>query len=175
MMHRRELLARLAQGLTALLSLPLLIPGVAYLLSPLRSGRSRSDFEPLTRLSQLKIGEPRLFVIQHERQDAWVKYPREPVGAVWLIRQPAGAQTPVVALSAECPHLGCAISLAEESKGFICHCHASAFDITGKPLNAAPPRPMDSLEVALSQEADPEIRVKFERFRTQLEEKIPLV
>ena len=27
-----------------------------------------------------------------ERQDAWVKYPREPVGSVWLIRQPAGVE-----------------------------------------------------------------------------------
>jgi quinol---cytochrome c reductase iron-sulfur subunit, bacillus type len=34
---------------------------------------------------------------------------------------------------------------------------------------------MDRLQVELSGGDDPEIRVKFERFRTQSEEKIPLV
>ncbi len=174
-MLRRELLARLSAGLGAALSLPLLIPGIAYILSPLRLRREQGGFETLTRLSELEVGKPRLFFIQQERRDAWVKYPREPVGSVWLIRQPKGANPPVVALSSECPHLGCAISLKDESKGFICHCHASAFDLSGKPENAAPPRPMDTLEVALGNDADPEIRVKFERFRTQSEEKIPLV
>ena len=34
---------------------------------------------------------------------------------------------------------------------------------------------MDRLEVELTAGDDPEVRVKFQRFRTQSEEKIPLV
>jgi menaquinol-cytochrome c reductase iron-sulfur subunit len=34
---------------------------------------------------------------------------------------------------------------------------------------------MDRLQVELSKDADPVVRVKFERFRAQSEEKIPLV
>src|SRR5262249_47864248 len=134
-----------------------------------------ASFQTLTRLKQLEVGIPRSFVIFEERQDAWVKYPREPVGSVWLIRQPAGADPQVIALQAECPHLGCAINLAAEGKGFLCPCHTSAFTLDGKPRNQVPPRSMDRLAVELTPGDDPEVRVKFQRFRTQSEEQIPLV
>ena len=58
--------------------------------------------------------------------------------------------------------------------GFLCPCHTSAFTLDGKPTNQVPPRPMDRLEVELSSGDDPEVRVKFQRFRTATEEKIPL-
>ena len=45
----------------------------------------------------------------------------------------------------------------------------------GKPKNQVPPRAMDRLKVELTPGDDPEVRVKFERFRTQSEEQIPLV
>ncbi len=48
-----------------------------------------------------------------------------------------------------------------------------AFD--GSVKNKIPPRGMDALDVRLSDEADPQVEVKFERFRTQSKEKQPLV
>ena len=95
-----------------LMGLVLAVPGVAYVVSPLRKKESEGSFETLTRLSQLDAGVPRSFAIIKERHDAWVKYPREPVGSVWLIRQPAGGRAPVIAFTSECPHLGCAINLS---------------------------------------------------------------
>ena len=80
----------------------------------------------------------------------------------------------MIAFTAECPHLGCAINLAADGKSFLCPCHTSAFDFEGKPQNQVPPRPMDRLDVELTAEPDPEVRVKFQRFRTLAEEKIPL-
>jgi len=157
------------------MGLVLTVPGVAYVISPLRKKEGEGSFETLTRLSQLDAGVPRSFAIIKERHDAWVKYPREPVGSVWLIRQPAGAKEQVVAFTTECPHLGCAVNLSADQKGFLCPCHTSSFDLGGKPTNPIPPRPMDRLQVELSDGDDPEVRVKFERFRTQSEEKIPLV
>jgi menaquinol-cytochrome c reductase iron-sulfur subunit len=147
---------------------------VVYLLYPLRRKSRQGDFDSITRLGQLPVGVPQAFPIIDERVDAWVKYPREPVGSVWLIRQPAGAPEPVIALSAECPHLGCAVNLAPDGKSLLCPCHTSNFDFQGKPLNKVPPRPMDRLEVKLSTGDDHEVLVKFQRFRTQSEEKIPL-
>ena len=88
------------------------------------SGRS-------TRLGQLKVGEPQAFSIIAERQDAWVKYPEEPVGSVWLVRQPEGSKPPVVAFSAECPHLGCPVNLAPDRKSFLCPCHSASFGLDG--------------------------------------------
>jgi Rieske Fe-S protein len=155
--------------------LGLAIPGVAYLLDPLLRRRARqSDYHTLARLGELVEGVPRSFAVVDERQDAWVRYPREPIGSVWLIRQPAGADPPVIAFTAECPHLGCAVNLAADGKSFLCPCHTSNFSFDGKPLNQVPPRPMDRLEVRLAPGDDPEVQVKFQRFRTQSEEKIPL-
>ena len=163
--------------LTGLIKLVIAVPAVAFLVSPLRRKRAEAGdaaFTPLTSLSQLKVGVPRSFAIIQDRTDAWVKYPSEPVGSVWLIRQPAGAKPEVIAFSAECPHLGCAINLSADGKSFLCPCHTSAFTFEGTPENQVPPRPMDKLDVELTTESDPKVRVKFQRFRTLAEERIPL-
>jgi Rieske Fe-S protein len=174
-MSRRDIYRIATVALGTLIGLVLAVPGVAYLISPLRRRGRAGEFQTLTRLSQLQVGVPRSFAIIEERRDAWVKYPREPVGSVWLIRQPDGSAPAVLALAAECPHLGCAINLTGDGKGFLCPCHTSAFNFNGEPKNQVPPRPMDRLEVEMPPGNDPEVRVKFQRFRTQSEEKIPLV
>jgi Rieske Fe-S protein len=173
-MTRRDIHRFATVGLGALMTTVLAVPGVAFILSPLRRQGREDRFETLTRLDQLEVGVPRSFAIIEDRRDAWVKYPREPAGSVWLIRQPAGSSTPVIALTAECPHLGCAVNLTADKSSFLCPCHTSAFDLQGVPKNAVPPRPMDRLEVELTNGDDPEVRVKFQRFRTQAVEKLPL-
>jgi len=158
-----------------LVALALAVPGVAYVLDPLRKATKAGGFHGLARLSDLKVGEPRSFAVIDERQDAWVNYPREPIGSVWLVRQPEGSKPAVVAFTAECPHLGCAVNLSPDKTIFQCPCHTSSFDLEGKMLNLIPPRGMDALRVELTPGDDPEVRVKFQRFQTQREEKIPLV
>jgi menaquinol-cytochrome c reductase iron-sulfur subunit len=172
---RRGFLGALTVTLGGLIGLVLAVPGAAYVLSPLRKRLRDGESRALTRLKALEVGVPKSFAIIEERQDAWVKYPAEPVGSVWLIRQEDGTDPPVIAFTAECPHLGCAINLMADGKGFLCPCHTSAFDLDGKPRNRVPPRSMDRLEVEMSPGEDPEVRVKFRRFRAQAEEKIPLV
>jgi menaquinol-cytochrome c reductase iron-sulfur subunit len=157
-----------------LIGLVVAAPGAGYLLWPLWKKRQGGDFEALTHLSQLRVGVPQSFAIIEGRRDAWVHYPREPVGSVWLIRQPEGSTPAVLAFTSECPHLGCAVNLGGDGKSFLCPCHTSAFGLDGTPRNQVPPRPMDSLEVQLGKEADPEVRVKFDRFRAQAAEKISL-
>lgn len=171
---RRDFLGLATVALGGLIAMVLAVPGLAYILSPLRRKGQEGSFHTLTRLKQLEVGVPRSFAIIEERQDSWVKYPREPVGSVWLIRQPAGSDPPVVALQSECPHLGCAINLKADRSGFLCPCHTSAFTLEGAPTNQVPPRPMDRLEVEVTSGEDPEVRVRFQRFRTASEEKIPL-
>ncbi len=174
-MTRRDFFRLATIALGAMIGAVLTVPGVAYLVSPLRKRGRDQSFETLTNLNQLEVGVPRSFAIVQDRRDAWVKYPKEPIGSVWLIRQPAGSDPPVIALSSECPHLGCAVNLAAGGKGFLCPCHTSAFDLDGKPQNRVPPRPMDRLDVELTLGDDPGVRVKFQRFQTQSDRKIPLV
>jgi menaquinol-cytochrome c reductase iron-sulfur subunit len=174
-MTRRTFYELATVGLGTLIGLVLAVPGLAYIASPLRKKGREESFETLTRLNQLEVGVPRSFAIVEERHDAWVKYPREPVGSVWLIRQPNGKGERVIALSSECPHLGCAVNLTADGKSFLCPCHTSAFDLDGTKKNEVPPRNMDRLKVELIGADDPEVRVKFQRFRTQEKEKKPLV
>lgn len=171
---RRDFLGLATVALGGLMAMILGVPGLAYVLSPLRRKGKEGAFHTLTRLDQLKVGVPRSFAIIEEREDSWVKYPREPIGSIWLVRQPDGSDPPVIALQSDCPHLGCAINLKADQTGFLCPCHTSAFMFDGKPTNQVPPRPMDRLEVQMSTGANPEVRVKYERFRTGSEEKIPL-
>jgi menaquinol-cytochrome c reductase iron-sulfur subunit len=176
-MNRRDIHRLGSLVLGGLIKMAVAVPAAAFLLNPLRKSGKAAEadaFENLTSLSQLKVGVPQAFGIVRDQIDAWVKYPQEPAGSVWVVRQPDGVEPPVIAYTAECPHLGCAINLAADGKGFICPCHTSAFDMEGKPQNQVPPRPMDRLEVELTKDADPRVRVKFQRFRSLAEEKITL-
>lgn len=174
---RRDLLLWSSRIMAALLGLLVLIPGVGYVLTPLiRSRGSSGGFTPIGRFGDLEEGVPKSFPVVEPRQDAWVRYPDEPVGMVWLVRQPKGSPEPVVALSAECPHLACAITLSPDKATFFCPCHTSAFSLKGDRLNKVPPRGMDRLEIEPFDPEDPDavVRVKFLRFRTMTEEQIPL-
>ena len=176
-MTRRDFQCYGTMVLGGLVKLALAVPAVAFLVSPLRKKHAAGGedaFETLTSLSQLAVGVPRSFAIIRDRIDAWVKYPSEPAGSVWLIRQPPGAKEEVVAFTAECTHLGCAINLSADGKSFLCPCHTSSFDLQGRPQNHVPPRPMDRLDVELSGDPDPKVRVKFQRFRPLAEERITL-
>jgi len=173
-MNRRDFYSYGTLALGGLMSAALAVPGVAYLLDPLGKRRGAARTYQLARLSELEVGVPRAFPVVDERQDAWVKYPKEPIGSVWLVRQPEGKTPQVIAFTAECPHLGCAVNLTADGKEFLCPCHTSAFDFQGRPRNSVPPRGMDALEVEPLSGDDPEIRVRFQRFRTQEKEQIPL-
>ena len=171
MPNRRDLYRLGAIALGNLFALALAVPGLKYLLDPLGKSTGSSDYRPLTRLGQLKVGEPRAFSIIASRQDGWVKYPEEPVGTVWLVRQPDGSTPAVLAFSAECPHLSCPISLAPDHKSFLCPCHSGNFQFNGSRINEVAARGMDSLPVELSSDSDPEVRVKFERYQPQIAER----
>src|SRR5262245_51627802 len=80
----------------------------------------------VARFSDLKDGEAKRVPVICEVTDAWTRYSRENVGAVWLLKN----RDEVRALSVTCPHLGCGIEKSE--RGFGCPCHTSEFDVTGK-------------------------------------------
>jgi thiosulfate dehydrogenase (quinone) large subunit len=51
---------------------------------------------------------------------------------VWVTQLHSGQ---FKALDATCPHQGCAVDFVSASEGFVCPCHQSRFDATGKVLN----------------------------------------
>ncbi len=154
-------------GLTAMVPL---VSGLIVFLDPLR----RRGEAGLARVAPIEgvpdDGLPRMFPIVLERSDAWSRYPKAPIGAVYLIRQPGEAAP--VAFTARCPHLGCSIGFLPGEQRFQCPCHTSAFDISGSRIDgedSVAPRGMDTLDVEIR---DGAVWVKFEKFYTGRHEKI---
>ena len=99
--------------------------------------------------------------------DAWTRMPPTTVGAVFLRREADNIR----ALSTVCPHLGCGIDYAGESKTFACPCHESSFSLDGAVSAGPSPRAMDELETRVR---DGQVEVKFEKFQLGSAEKVPL-
>jgi Rieske Fe-S protein len=63
------------------------------------------------------------------------------------------ASTPFVAYSGKCPHLGCGYKWRTHKilgQVFLCPCHLSIYDASGKVLDGPAPRPLDVLPTRVS-------------------------
>jgi len=139
-------------------------------LNPLREKTAAGKLVRLTELAALpEDGTPRKFPVIADRSDAWNRFPREPVGAVYLRR--VGKQ--VEAFNVVCPHAGCFIAYEAKENIFFCPCHTGRFELNGKRMGSTSPSPrdLDSLQVELRSN---EVWVKFENFQTNTPNKKPL-
>jgi cytochrome b6-f complex iron-sulfur subunit len=64
-----------------------------------------------------------------------------------VVLQPSPGQ--FVALSAVCTHLGCVVQWQEAEELFLCPCHGGRFSGDGTVISGPPPKPLESLPVAL--------------------------
>lgn len=124
-------------------------------------------------------GRPYFFPVVADRRDAWTKYQKQKIGAVYLTRNP-GQEVPV-AFTAKCPHAGCAVGYSAKEQKFQCPCHTSSFNIDGTRVNGdkeVSPRDMDTLEVELNSidtsdgQSVTEVLVTFVDYKTGHSEKI---
>jgi Rieske Fe-S protein len=108
-------------------------------------------------------------VVQETVVDAWTTYKDIPVGAVYLTRK----QDEVIAFNLKCPHLGCAIDFRKQTNDYFCPCHNSSFALDGSVTteNSPSPRPMDTMETKVEKG---QVWIRFQQFRPNIEEKIPL-
>jgi menaquinol-cytochrome c reductase iron-sulfur subunit len=151
--------ATVALGAAAI-AVPTAVGATAFL-NPLRQKSQGGDFLRLASLDALPSdGAPVKVPVVADRVDAWSRFPAEAIGAVFLRRTEKGVE----ALQVICPHAGCSINYDAPDKRFFCPCHAAAFDLNGKRLDATSPSPrdMDSLEVQVRNKN--EIWVKFQTF-----------
>ena len=93
---------------------------------------------------QFRAGaEPRkVDVIAPVVKDAWMASRNVVLGAAWVRRT---APDKIVALSAICPHLGCAVGWDAGAGNFLCPCHDSRFSPEGTKLTGPSERGMDEL------------------------------
>ena len=160
----------LAAIIGAVLTLTPVAAGLRVLLDPLRRKSAAGGAVKVTSLEALPAdGVPRKFSVIADREDAWNKFQRVPVGAVYLRRTKEGK---IAALNVVCPHAGCFVDFHATKEKFICPCHNSAFAVDGTIADASSPaaRGLDSLEVEVRQER--EVWVKFQNFEAGKAKKI---
>ena len=110
-------------------------------------------------------GKPvQVAVVADAQRDAWSVRQQVAVGSAWLRRDPGGK---VVALSGQCPHLGCSIGF--DGDKFRCPCHKSAFKANGERESGPSKRGLDPLPVEV---VDGRVRLRFLRFRPDVAERI---
>jgi Rieske Fe-S protein len=76
--------------------------------------------------------------------------------AIWTNKK----DMPYLAFSGKCPHLGCAYKWRKHKvlgQVFLCPCHLSIYDASGKVLDGPAPRPLDLLPIQVSASGDVQI------------------
>jgi Rieske Fe-S protein len=111
---------------------------------------------------QFRAGaEPhRVDVVAPIVKDGWMAARNVVLGAAWIRRI---APDKLVALSAICPHLGCAIGWDTGAGNFLCPCHDSRFSVGGDRLTGPSERGMDELPLAV---VDGRLQLTWVRYKT---------
>jgi menaquinol-cytochrome c reductase iron-sulfur subunit len=99
-------------------------------------------------VEQFRVGaEPRkIDVVAPLVKDAWTAARDVVLGAAWVRRT---APDKLVALSAVCPHLGCAVGWDTAAGNFLCPCHDSRFSPEGARLTGPSERGLDELPLSV--------------------------
>jgi menaquinol-cytochrome c reductase iron-sulfur subunit len=146
--------------------------GLAVFIDPLSRKSQAGKFIKVADINEVPPdGMPRSFPVIMDRWDTWNFYPREPVGAVYL-RRTTNDVAPE-AVTATCPHLGCFVDFKPSQGVYQCPCHDSKFKADGQRINpdkCPAARDLDSLEVEVREQ---EVWVKFQKFISGNEKKIP--
>jgi nitrite reductase/ring-hydroxylating ferredoxin subunit len=107
--------------------------GWIVLLDARRRAEGKTSVQEIAAVSDLKIGEARLF-----------DYPRKGEACV-LVRV---SEKDFVAYNQKCTHLSCPVLPKHEEGKFHCPCHEGSFDMrTGQPLAGPPRRPLPRVKV----------------------------
>ena len=122
------------------------IPVLRLFVAPVSATTVTGPSEPLDLglLDRFRVGaEPRkVEIIAPVVKDAWTAARNVVLGAAFLRRPTADK---VIALSAVCPHLGCAVGWDAAAKNFLCPCHDSRFEADGPRIGGPAERGLDPL------------------------------
>ena len=169
--------------------LMVLIPAIAGLwafLNPVIAGRKRdrTSGDGFIKVASLEAiprdGTPVKFPVIAGKTDAWTRFPKAPIGAIYLrwISDQKSFQSGVevgkqlVAHNSICPHLGCFVNFRSDKNDYFCPCHNSNFGLDGGMIEGASPRSMDHLKLKVRN--DTEIWGEFRNFKAGEKERIPI-
>lgn len=180
---RRDFMTQAAAIVTgAALGVVPLAAGVGVFLDPLRQrsaksggGKDSQGFLKVGLVDALTVGgAPRRFEVIDDQVDAWNMFPKQPIGAVYLLRT---SDAEVRAFNVKCPHAGCSVDFKSEAGCYQCPCHDSSFQANdGKILNPNSPSPrgLDELLVEVRPgSGGSEIWVQYLDFQPGTSHKVP--
>lgn len=146
--------------------------GLAVLLDPLGRKKSGEQWMKVAMLDAVPDdGLPhRYAVIDAAPEDKWNLYPPQPIGSVYVIRQPG--TNALTAMSAVCPHLGCTVDFKPSEEKFHCPCHNAAFDSAGQQLAESTVSPRDMDELAVKVTSSGAVEVDYRRFKGGVSEQV---
>ena len=174
---RRRFFATFINAIGAFIALPLVVPVVRYLMKPMYQpfdnnwlnvgniNRIKADDVGVQFKFKRKMKEAFMPEVEIDK-NVWVikassevlekiyqgkdKEFRDAKGnPIWVNKQ----TSPYVAYSGKCPHLGCGYKWRTHKQlgqVFLCPCHLSIYDASGKVLDGPAPRPLDVLPTRVS-------------------------
>jgi len=181
---RRTFFANLTHAIGFLIGLPIAYPVLRYLMKPMYQpfdngwlkvgnvGKIKQDDIGVQFKYKKKVKEAYLPEAEIEK-NVWILKAtsavldkvyqgkdmefRDAVGkSVWTNKK----DIPFVAFSGKCPHLGCGYKWRHHKilgQVFLCPCHLSIYDASGKVLDGPAPRPLDALPIKVSASGDVQI------------------
>ncbi|HEY4241092.1 MAG TPA: Rieske 2Fe-2S domain-containing protein [Kofleriaceae bacterium] len=159
---RRKFLKVATCALGGGVGIALAAPALRLFVAPAGETTVTSPTEPLDLgpAARFKDGAPpaRVEIVAPVVKDAWSAAEHVVLGAAWIQR--AGSQ--LVALSAVCPHLGCAVGWDAAAKNFLCPCHDSRFTASGDKLTGPSERGLDPLPLV---EKDGRLQLTWVRYK----------
>jgi menaquinol-cytochrome c reductase iron-sulfur subunit len=182
--ERRSFLTRLsAVSLGTLVAVFPFAAGWGVVTSPVRrsadNDQSSAEGDGFVRICPLDSvpadGVPRAFVVVADAVDAWTRSVNQRIGEVFMSRSDTNGTPKVIAFTATCPHLGCAVEFDGAENRYECPCHESGFAKDGKKLFGPSLRGLDPLKVEIRGESDSrEVWVRYKRFRAGIAERMPV-
>ncbi|MEW6245322.1 MAG: ubiquinol-cytochrome c reductase iron-sulfur subunit [Nitrospirota bacterium] len=181
---RRTFFANLTHAIGLLIGLPLVYPVLRYLMKPmyapfdnrwLKIGNvSKIKTEDVGVQFKYKKKVKEAFMPEAEiEKNVWILKATPAVldkvyqGKDMDFRDSSGKviwtnkkDVPYVAFSGKCPHLGCGYKWRKHKllgEVFLCPCHLSIYDASGKVLDGPAPRPLDPLPIQVSATGDVQI------------------
>ena len=67
---------------------------------------------------------------------------------------PYDQDTPFIAISTRCAHLGCPVRWVDAAERFICPCHGGVYDLLGRRVGGPPVRPLDRFYTRVNGDGD---------------------
>ncbi len=181
---RRKFFANLTYVMGLFIGLPLVYPVLKYVMKPMFAPFD-NQWQKIGNVGKIKADDTGTqFEFKHKVKEAYLPE-AEIEKNVWIVKatpavlenvyqgkdmefRDATGKTlwtnkkdiPFIAFSGKCPHLGCGYKWRKHKvlgPVFLCPCHVSIYDASGKVIEGPAPRPLDVLPIQVSESGEVQI------------------